>query len=324
MTRLFHSLLGLALSLSFGAARSASEPAPAAPRHAYFHKTLSGTIGQKLHVTMDLKNADGRLTGSYRYGKRASGLELNGSIDASGSFVMDESIGLVKKTGRFEGRLTGGHLEGTWRSADGLRTLPFVADQTSEIVIGTKREMLSPAVGHYPLAHISSFAGANSMGDTFKENGHWRSFNSSINGGMREGQDTALSRADVALLDHLDVVIDPDLSVRLVATGKTVLQIPFRPDGLDYRLDRPHSSVISDKFKQISAATIVADERVYLAVRDGVDYSRALSGSFMASAGDIMTLSYSLVDKTVSIEFEEGECCDGSTWTFGPPPRIRR
>ncbi len=254
----------------------------------------------------------------YRYGNRAANLDLRGTIDASGSFAMDESIDRIKKTGSFKGRLTDGHVVGTWQSADGLRTAPFTADQTREIRIGTKRDMLGAAIGRYPLASISSFMGANALGDTLRENGRWKSFESSINGGQREGQDIALTATDVALLNGLGVVVEADLSVRLVARGKTVLQIPFRPDGMDYRVDRPHSGVITDKLKKLSAATIVRDERVYLLVRDGVDYSDRLSGSFMATAGDIVTVSYSLVEQTLSIEFKDGECCDGTTWVFGP------
>ena len=323
MRRLSNSLLLPVLWLSIAVTADAADVAPAtvAPGHTYFHKYLSGVVGDKLRVTMDLKNLDGLLTGSYSYGSHPLGLDLRGRIDASGSFAMDESIDRVKKTGSFKGSLSGGHIVGTWQSADGLQTLPFFADQTSEIRIGTKREMLGAAVGKYPLSSIASFAGANSLGDTLKKNGRWTSFESSISGGRREGQEIPLAASDVALLNNLGIVVEPDLSVRLVARGKTVLQIAFRPDGMDYRLDGRHSEVIADKFKPMSTATIVLDERLYLLVRDGVDYTAPLSGSFMSSASDIIVVSYSLVDKTISMQFKDGQCCGGTTWTFGPRKR---
>ncbi len=67
MKACLHSLLFVALWLSMAASCHAVDLAPAttAPAHAYFHKYLSGTVGDKARVTMDLKNIDGLLTGSF-------------------------------------------------------------------------------------------------------------------------------------------------------------------------------------------------------------------------------------------------------------------
>lgn len=62
----------------------------------------------------------------------------------------------------------------------------------------------------------------------------------------------------------------------------------------------------------------VHDERLYLQVRDGVDYSDSLSGSFEAAVSDILVVSYSVVDHQFELLFIEGECCGSTQWTFGP------
>lgn len=287
----------------------------------YFHKRLAGKIGGKYAITMDLKNVDGELTGQYRYEGKRQGLYLRGKLDPSGSFEVDEMELGAKVTGKFSGKITAGHIEGTWRSADGRRTLPFVADQTSEFVIGSKADILKSAIGVHPLTAISGSGGANAMWDTWKDEGRWGSNVSGISGGMRQGSQISLSKADVALLDSLRIVVGADLSVKLSARGKDLLTVPFRPDGMDYQLAEGHNDVAVEQLKKMSAKTTVHDETLYLLVRDGVDLSKPLSGSFEGLAEGILVVSYAFFDQRFELKFILGSCCDSTTWTFSKSKR---
>ena len=90
---------------------------------------------------MDLQSVDGKLTGHYTYAGKNSAIYLGGKIDVDGTFAMEEGGGLAKRSGIFNGKLHGPKIGGVWQSPDGTRKLPFVADQTSEIIIGSKREI---------------------------------------------------------------------------------------------------------------------------------------------------------------------------------------
>ena len=317
-----HSTRTLIFSLFAGLAAAASDAAMAqpasAPPSSYFHKRLAGKLADKYGITMDLKNLDGRLSGTYRYGGRKSDLYLSGKIDSAGSFVMEESTG-SKTTGTFTGTISpSGDAVGSWRSPDGKRTLAFEAHQLSEVRIGSKQEILSAAVGTYRLKSLGGAGGANSMWDTWKDRGRWRSNHSGLSGGMREAEEIALTSVDIKLLDALRVVIGADLSVRVIAPGKTLLAIPFEPNGLAYDLDRSRDNPLLEPLQRLSARTTTYDEELYLLVREHVDYSAALSGSFRASTSGTLVVTYSVVWKTIEMRFIDDDCCGGTSWMFEP------
>jgi len=71
---------------------------------------------------------------------------------------MDETGTAGQRTGTFTGKVAGDALVGTWTSTKGDRRLPITAHQTSEIMIGSKREILTQAIG--TLRSIASAARA--------------------------------------------------------------------------------------------------------------------------------------------------------------------
>lgn len=313
----FRYALAIASTLSCTLASAADAPAPS-----YFHKYLAGKIGGKYAITLDLKNVDGELTGQYRYEGKQQSLSLQGKLDASGSFAMNEVAPGAKITGTFTGKIGAGHMEGTWRSADGKKTLPFAADQTSERVIGSKSDILKAAIGAHPLTAISGSGGANGMWDTWKDQGRWGSNVSGITGGMRQGSEVALNKADLALLDSLRIVVAPDLSVTLSARGKDLLTIPLRADGMDYQLAPEHfDSSAVERLRKLSSKTTVHDETLYLLVRDSVDLAKPLSGSFEGLAEGILVVTYSVFEQRFDLAFINGQCCDETNWTFSRPRR---
>ncbi|WP_249744949.1 hypothetical protein [Burkholderia pyrrocinia] len=283
----------------------------------YFHKTFAGRIGSRYAFTMDIKNVDGRLTGSYRYAGKRNDIYLGGKIDPSGTFTMDEIEGTGKHTGTFIGKVAGNTLDGTWVSAFGDQRLPVDAHQTSEIIIGSKRTILTQAIGTYALDSISGTGGANGMWESWREKGRWKSNVSSIEMGHREFSDVSLTREDRHRLDSMTVTVDPSLTTRLGVDGKVLLSIPYRDAGMQYEIRQSHDSVVEDDLKTLSPATTVRDEHLYLLARDAIDFVPEMSGNYLPNDGvDIVTVTYAVVDKTFEVYLRDGNCCGGTVFSF--------
>lgn len=303
------------LAAAAGQAIGAESSPPAGP--AYFHKYFSGKIGGKYAVTMELKCQDGVLTGNYRYAGKVVPLYLKGKIGVDGVFSMEESGGYpAKSTGVFNGTLAGKRIAANWRSPDGKKTLPFMAEQTSEIRIGSKKDILAAAVGEYALESIEGSGGASAMWGTWKAEGRWQSNMSSTSGGTRQGDMIELDRADIRLLDSLKIRVRPDLSTQLLVKGKTVLEIPYLASGMEFRVKPPADPIGKDQLEKLSPATTVLDETLYLFAHDKVDLSNAISGHFEATLSDILIVSYSIVDGSFELAFLPDQCCGGTTLRF--------
>ncbi|WJZ79338.1 hypothetical protein QEN71_41650 (plasmid) [Paraburkholderia sabiae] len=283
----------------------------------YFHKTFAGRIGDRYAFTMDLKNVDGRLSGSYRYDGKRNDISLSGKIDPSGTFTMDEIGSAGQRTGTFTGKVASDTLGGSWVSARGDRHLPVDAHQTSEIVIGSKREILTQAIGTYTLDGISGSGGANGMWESWRDKGRWQSNVSSIEMARREFSDVSLTHEDLHRLNSMTVTVDTSLAMRLSVDGKVVLSIPYRDAGMQYEISQPHDSVVEEDLKTLSPASTVHDEHLYLLVRDTIDFVPAMSGTYLPDdAVDVVTVSYAVVGKTFDVYLRDGSCCGGTVFTF--------
>ena len=282
----------------------------------YFHKYFAGKIGNQYAFTMDLKNVDGTLSGKYRYTGRRADVYLSGKIDPSGAFKMDEVLPDGKRTGIFTGTLVGKAIDGNWQSADGTKHFPFDARQTSEILIGSKRDLLTQAIGRYTLDYIEGSGGANGMWNTSKDKGKWASYESGIVNMQREVTSIALKPSDIRPLDSISITVDPALATRFSVGDKILLTMPYRDNGMQYDIRQEHKSTVQDQLKSLSPGTTVHDEQLYLLARDGVDYSATLSGNFRAIVGDIVIVRYSVIEKTFTVSFQDGRCCDSTDFTF--------
>lgn len=87
---------------------------------------FAGTIGEELPILLWLSSGDETLGGYYHYTRIGTDIDLTGEFGAEGRFTLTEHAD-EKETGRFEGRFLedGAALEGTWKSADGAKSLPF-------------------------------------------------------------------------------------------------------------------------------------------------------------------------------------------------------
>jgi len=213
----------------------------------YSHKTLDGHIDGRYGFKMDLKNVDDRLSGSYRYVGKREDISLSGNIDASGTFTMDESGNVGQRTGSFTGNVAGDALVGTWTSARGDRRFAITAHQTSEVIIGSKREILTQAVGTYALNRVSGEGGANAMWDSWRDRGGWESNVSSIDQAQREASDVTLTREDLRRLNSMNVTVDTTLTTRLTVDGKVLLSVPYREAGMQYEIALSHDSVVEKR-----------------------------------------------------------------------------
>jgi hypothetical protein len=140
------------------------------------------------------------LTGTYRYAGKSIDINLGGNIDPSGTFTMDE-YDMSQRVAVFKGTVAGPKIAGLWQSVDGSKKLSFAADETSEIKIGSKKEILTKAMGEYELDSISEAGGANGMWDTGKNKGKWGSNISGISNGMRGSINIKLTAADIRTLN---------------------------------------------------------------------------------------------------------------------------
>jgi len=114
---------------------------------------LSGTIG-KAPVLLDLDRTGDTVSGWYFYLKVGKQLRLEGKLDPSGFFTIEEFTAATNsRTGTFKGRVKNGHWSGTWSSAAGRKTLPMAFDEV--------RDKLQTVAGRFRCkvrAHDDDFA----------------------------------------------------------------------------------------------------------------------------------------------------------------------
>lgn len=88
---------------------------------------MSGSIDNRMGINMVLNVTDGKVTGTYGYGKANSGLYLDGTA-SGGALKLTEKDTKGKVTGSFTGTLVPGkRIFGTWADAGKTKSLPIIA-----------------------------------------------------------------------------------------------------------------------------------------------------------------------------------------------------
>lgn len=105
-----------------------------------FFKIMQGKVGTA-EIEMRLLKVANRLRGSYSYTKIGARLELiapdnKDNLTPDGSFTLlefgEDAMGEYGQSGEFSGKiLPDGKMSGTWKSADGKRSLPFELTERS-------------------------------------------------------------------------------------------------------------------------------------------------------------------------------------------------
>ena len=283
----------------------------------YFHKYWSGKIDDKYAFKMELICRDGTLHGSYVYVNKGVPINLKGRVGPAGTMVLEENaLGNMASTGSFAGTLVANHVAGTWTSADGKRSLPFAAGQISEIHLGSRREIVGASVDDYALASIAGSGGANAMWDTWKTSKGWESSVSSNSGGMRQASQRKLTSADQRLLDSLIIRVRPDLTTELFARGRVILTIPYSDRGAQFNISSAENASVRQSLEKPWTQARLEDETVYLLAQDGVDFSPHISGNFEGVVGDILLVTYAIVENSFDVKFMNGQCCSESVFSF--------
>jgi hypothetical protein len=132
MTRLIISLL-VTLSINSCSPRSNSEEVQSGLSIKYMFR---GEIDGRYGISMILFQSGSKLEGIYRYDSKVKYLNLNGTLEADGSFLLRENVD-GNSTGIFQGKLSGDMIHGVWKksgkSKEGLhfllRSISDVEDQ---------------------------------------------------------------------------------------------------------------------------------------------------------------------------------------------------
>ena len=75
-----------------------------------------GEIDGKYGISMILFQSGTKLEGIYRYDSKVKYLDLNGTLERDGSFLLRENVDGLS-TGMFQGKLSGDVLHGTWKKS---------------------------------------------------------------------------------------------------------------------------------------------------------------------------------------------------------------
>jgi hypothetical protein len=87
--------------------------------------TLRGAIAHGLDIEMKLVREGSKLSGSYYYERIGKDIPVQGTIQETGSIVLEEFV-KGQKTGTFTGKfVSGARIEGKWSKPDSMRSRDF-------------------------------------------------------------------------------------------------------------------------------------------------------------------------------------------------------
>lgn len=129
----FIIFLLVTLSINSCSSRSYSEEVQSESSVKYMFR---GEIDGKYGISMILFHSGSRLEGIYRYDSKVKYLDLNGTLETDGSFLLRENVDGLS-TGIFQGKLSGNVIHGTWKKSEKsneglhflLRSISNVEDQ---------------------------------------------------------------------------------------------------------------------------------------------------------------------------------------------------
>ena len=281
-----------------------------------FTASYEGNINSKYDISMQLTKTGHTIAGTYLYKNKGIAIELNGIIDETGKIEMSE-LNNNDITGVFTGQLINGNFSGQWSKPDDSNSMPFSVKQINIASMHTKSDVLSNAMGQYYLSSISGNVGANTMFDTYMENGKWKSESSSNIGGQREGAKIGLKQKDLDLLNNMRIVVEENLSIHFYAGLIELFNSPFKANGMDYRVKQTDKTRMHEKMAALSPDSIKIHNGYILLADDKMTYKEVLNtGNFDIVTEDNMILSYFPGSNTFELEIFWGECCDSNVLVF--------
>ena len=281
-----------------------------------FAASFKGTINDQYPITFEINKFNDAVCGSYKYDGKNGSLILKGRMEDTGILYIDEYNTKGEVTGSFEGKLKDEHISGTWYNKKRTKSMPFSLDRTSIASLQTKTDILSDAIGQYGLDFITGGAGANTMFDTYIENGKWHSSSSGIVSSMRESYENELTQKDIDLLNNLHIVVDDHMDVHVYAGLTELINCPFKAGGMEYRINETDKEKMNLKIAALKPETIYDNNDLVLLADDHMDFSQTLQGEFNVVALDNMILSYNPAERKFELDIFNGIGGDGNIISF--------
>jgi hypothetical protein len=179
-----------------------------------------------------------------------------------------------------------------------------------------KKELLTSLVGEYQLESISGAMGANTMVDYNLVEGKWAASGSSNNGGMREGYNIELTEKDLNKLATATIKVAEDLTVTYSCAGKPYFTLPYKENGLEFRLSKSLEDYILGVPKGLTPNSTILEGDLYLLAKDGIAADELKEIDMLEVGADAAVLSYNLQAKEFELTLFYADCCDNSVYTF--------
>jgi hypothetical protein len=112
----------------------------------------------------------------------------------------------------------------------------------------------------------------------------------------------------------LKIEVNQDLTVKLTAGNKVIVESKYIDNGMDYKINA--KSELNERLESLSPSTVLEGDNLMILANDHIDYSTILTGSFDVITSDNMTLYYNVKEKCFYLEIFLGECCDSNTFKF--------
>jgi hypothetical protein len=201
------------------------------------------------------------------------------------------------------------------KSLDSTKKLiRIINERTSPF--SSKKQILKRLVGEYSLDNISGFMGANTLFDTYFDNGKWTSNSSSLELGMRELYQNDLTQTDEKLLESIKLVIDSNLTINFKIGSKLIFTSPFSEMKTDYNVSNIENDELHDELQNLNSSVIFQDDYLVLFVKNDIELDWILKGNFDIVTGDVLTLKYNLFTSTFELCIFNNSCCENSTLSF--------
>lgn len=99
-----------------------------------FKKSYEGSINNKYQITMTLTKTGNVLSGSYAYATIGTPIKVAGTIDESGSIILNEYSESDKLLGTFNGTYRPEGISGNWNRANSDKLLPFLLTEKATAI----------------------------------------------------------------------------------------------------------------------------------------------------------------------------------------------
>jgi len=187
--------------------------------------------------------------------------------------------------------------------------------KSDDVMEGPKSELLAGLVGEYQLSSAYGSAGANTMYDYQKIGNVWAVSGSSISAGVREGFELEVTDDEINRLNTMKIIVHDDYSVSLECEGETLIEVPYKNDGMKYMLHNSAEDYIMLP-EGISEDFTFDSDYLYFYAQDELPEDITSVIDIMQIFGDVAIIRYDIAIGQFELFLFYGECCDASSYYF--------